>query len=207
MKHKIITIIGNVASGKSTLTKLLTQNLQGIEVPADELFKKNPFFQLAVQDRAKWSFESDLWFLMERVKIAEKYPKLLKKNNVIIDSGLPMSWIYANSRIYKNYYNNDQWLLYKSFFEKLTINTMFPDVIVFLNSDISLLMQRIKQRNREFEVKYFTHEYLNDLQKSILEFIKIIKKKTKIITIDSVRIDMINQQKQLHNLIKKIHEK
>lgn len=50
--HPYITVIGNVASGKSTLTPFLAKALRAKLVKADELYKTNPFFKDAVVDRS-----------------------------------------------------------------------------------------------------------------------------------------------------------
>lgn len=50
-RSKLITIIGNIGVGKSTLTDLLERYLKAKKVPADSLYQVNPFFPLVVGDR------------------------------------------------------------------------------------------------------------------------------------------------------------
>jgi len=181
---KLITVIGNIASGKSTFSELLAKNIPAIRVPADELYKKNPFFSLAVRDRKRWSLTSDLWFLYERVQMAKKFPLYLKKKHVVVDSGIPMSWIYANSRLNNGYYNQHEWSLYQRYYEELTSHLFPSDIIVNIEINEKTAFERIRKRNRLFEIRYFTPSYLKGLKRSIQTFRETVKGKTKIITID-----------------------
>src|SRR3989344_2862847 len=106
-RYKLITIIGNIGVGKSTLTGALEREMPAQRVPADSLFKINPFFPLTLNDRARWSLTSDLWFLYERVKAEREIPGFLKTAHVVVDSGLPMSWVYARSRVGSGYFTHD----------------------------------------------------------------------------------------------------
>lgn len=168
MSHRFITVIGNIASGKSTITRLLAQTLNADLIQADEFYKTNPFFQDAVVDRSRWSLASDIWFLMKRVEMAKQIETLLLSKDVVQDSGLLMSWVYANSRLEAGYMNHNETTLYNLLYENLTKNVPRESLVVFLNLPVPVLQQRIKQRQREFELKYHSPTYLDGLQKSLL---------------------------------------
>lgn len=167
-QHRFITVIGNIASGKSTLTRLLAQSLNAELIQADEFYKTNPFFGDAVVDRSRWSLASDIWFLMKRVEMAKQIESLLESTDVVQDSGLLMSWVYANSRIDAGYMNTNETDLYNMLFSTLTQGTPKENIVIFLNIPVPILKQRILQRNRDFEIKHHSPTYLNGLEKSLL---------------------------------------
>lgn len=204
-KNKFITIIGNIASGKSTLTRLLTKKLKARQIPADSLFRINPFFPLALNDRPRWSLASDLWFFYERLKLERKIPKQLKTNHVIVDSGLPMSFVYARSRLINDYLTQNEWELYKSIHDELLPTAKFPDTIIYLKTPVEMILKRIRRRRRQFELKHYTAKYLQGLEES-LEIVvkKLIKHRVRIINIDTTKIDFIHNQIDLNNLIKQL---
>lgn len=204
-KHKFVTIIGNVGTGKSTLTDLVADAFPASKVPADSLFKINPFFPLAVQDRARWSLTSDMWFLLERVKMTREIPALLKISNVVVDSGLPMSYVYAHSRIGTGYFTNDEWKLYEELYNELFTNECLPDVVVYLHAPAEFLLERIQQRGREFEMKTYTAEYLDVLQHSIGLLVRRLKKHDiLVITIDVTKTDFVGDEQAFKALIEKV---
>ncbi len=171
MQHSAITIIGNTGSGKSTIAAALSQKLGAVLVPADELFKTNPFFQLAVKNRKRWSFASDTWFLLEREKLLQSVTALTAQKLVIIDSGLAMSWVYAYSRITNKYYTTSEWQLYQQLFNKVSAKLSLDSQYIYLRADIDQLLQNIKTRGREFEIDNYSAEYLQDLNQSLETFV------------------------------------
>lgn len=203
-KFKLITIVGNIASGKSTLTNLLSKNIPAIKVSADKFYITNPFFPMSLDDRKRWSFASDLWFLTRRVEMAEKYADLLKHNYVVVDSGIPMSWIYANTRLKQKFYSLHELRLYEKCFNNITSNLINSDVIINLEAEVPFLFESIKKRNRRFEIRYYNVDYLKEIDNSIKKYLTLFKKKSKIINIKRPETDLLYNHDSLMKLIEKI---
>ena len=204
-KNKFITIIGNIASGKSTLTRLLGQRLKAKQIPADSLFRVNPFFPLALNDRSRWSLASDLWFFYERLKLERKIPHQLKSHHVIVDSGLPMSFVYARSRLISGYLTSNEWKLYKAIHDELLPTARFSDLIINLNTPVETILKRIKRRRRQFELRHYTAKYLLGLESSLAMVVKkLIRHKVRLIDIDTTQIDFIHNDNDLQQLVKKV---
>jgi deoxyguanosine kinase len=202
-KVKIITVIGNIGGGKSTLTKHLAHKLKAKLVKADNLYLINPFFPLAVKDRKRWSLASDLWFLKERVKVISKELKT-DTQFVVIDSGIPMSWIYSNSRIKSGHYAKEEWELYQNYYNLLTKIIPPSDILIELTAPSNQLMQRIKKRGREFEKKHFNIPYLESITTSLNEYKKqVLAPTTKLITLNTQMVDL-RKPEHLQALIRSI---
>lgn len=166
------------------------------------MFRVNPFFPLALNDRPRWSLASDLWFFYERLKLEREIPQQLKKHHVIVDSGLPMSFVYARSRLINGYLTQNEWELYKSIHDELLPTASFPDVIIYLKTPIRIILKRIKRRRRKFELKHYTAKYLDGLDESLAIVVKKLKKhKIKIIEVKTDQIDFIHNKVDLNNLI------
>lgn len=204
-KHKQITVIGNVGSGKTTLTKLLAGRLPAKKIPADSLFRINPFFSLALKDRKRWSLASDLWFLYKRLELVRQVPRLLVKSHVIVDSGLLMSFVYTHSRLRDGYFSKDEWELYHSLYKELTVNEKSPDMVIYLQAPVAFLRKRIKERGRKFEIKNHSKDYLNNLNKSLKKVVKELKMQgTKVIAIKADKVDFVKRGIDLMELAGKI---
>lgn len=203
-KNKLITIIGNIASGKSTLTNLLAEYLPAVKLDLDKFYNMSPFFPFALEDRKRWSFTSDLWFLNERVKAAKTYPLLLKINNVIVDSGIPMSFIWAKSKLFYGSLLHTEWSLYKELFKLLTVSIKEADIVIRLSASPTYLFQQIKKRNRSFELKYYDKNYLKNIELSIRDYMKSIYDTKKVIVINREKNDFMHDKKALTQLMKKI---
>lgn len=204
-RNKFITVIGNIAAGKSTLVRLLSKKMPAKEIPADSLFRVNPFFPLALNDRQRWSLASDLWFLYERVKMTRKVPKFLNKGHVVVDSGLPMSYVYAKSRQLDGYLREVEWRLYQELHDEIVNGIQRSDKVVYLKAPIELILKRIKKRNRKFELKHYKAKYLQGLAMSLQAVVgQLTKSKIQVIPVDVTRIDFVNEEQDLESLIKDI---
>ena len=65
--HRLITIIGPIASGKTTASQLLARALDIPLLDAD-LFETNPFLPSYIEDNARWAFTTELFFTTRRIK-------------------------------------------------------------------------------------------------------------------------------------------
>jgi deoxyguanosine kinase len=206
---KLIVIIGNVGSGKTTLTNSLAKALKARIIQADSLYKTNPFFPLTVKDRKRWSLASDLWFLLGRAKLMKKINRL-KSRYVVVDSGMPMSWIYSHSRIKNCFFSKDEWELYESLSQKINDDLPKIDILIELTGSIDFLMNEIKKRGREYELKYFNREYIASLAYSIKYCVRKYKKEgIKVITVNREKHDLTNTvefSSLLNKIQKNIHE-
>ncbi len=201
-KYKFITVIGNIAAGKSTLVELLSEKMPAREVPADSLFRINPFFPLALTDRVRWSLASDLWFLYERVKMTRDIPEQVKRNHVVVDSGLPMSFVYARSRLVHGYLTDDEWELYKAIHDEIIPKTRFPDKVIYLKAPIDMILERIKKRDRKFELKHYNRKYLKGLAIGLGLVVKKLEvNKVKIVPVDVAKVDFVKNEADLQGLI------
>jgi deoxyadenosine/deoxycytidine kinase len=174
--HSLTVIIGNVATGKSVLTRQLAKTTGARPIMADELFKKNPFFQLAVKDRVRWSFVSDTWFLQARYEFMQKIAKMLEKESLIIDSGIYMSYVYAYSKLQMKYFSPDELQLYLKMCAFYFTQVVRPDRVVLLSAPITTSLERIHARGREFEKKFHSKEYLESIEFGLRKLEALLKK-------------------------------
>lgn len=174
-KYPLITVIGNVGSGKSTVSKFLAKSFNAHLVSADELYKTNPFFQDTIVDRSRWSLASDLWFLLKRIELTEQLQTKLHTRSVIQDSGLLMSWVYANSRLNQGYMNRKEQEIYTMVSDKLTTKIPQESLIIYLDLPIQTLLKRIRKRGRNFEIKFHTQLYLSALETSLKRLVIRLK--------------------------------
>lgn len=200
--NKLIVIVGGPGSGKSTLSKMISTQIGATHVDADECYKINPFFQKAVKDRRRWSLTSDMWFLLKRFELHKDTYTLLQNSHVVVDSGIPMSLVYAHSRLEAGTFDQDEWELYQHFHATLNEKEVNPHAIVYLKASPKFLRSRIEERGRDFEVKNHTLEYLTSLANSTEAVCSIYKQmRVPIVTIDVEKTNFIGNEQALHTFI------
>jgi deoxyadenosine/deoxycytidine kinase len=169
--NNFITIIGNVAAGKTTMAEFLAKTLPGYLESADDLYKTNPFFNESVTDLSRWSLASDVWFLIKRLEMAKELETVLKDQPVVQDSGLLMSWVYANSRVGLQNRSVEQTGIYNNLYATLTSTLPKESLVIYLSLPITVLQQRIFDRRRDFEIKFHTDSYLTTIEDTLHQLV------------------------------------
>ena len=116
--YKSVTIIGPIASGKTTASQLLSHEL-GLPLLDADLFEQNPFLPNYIEDNSRWSFATELFFTISRIKKLTKLKSMLAKSPVIVDSGLVMSHqVYTKNHLVQGTMTAAEW----EFFNKIANN-------------------------------------------------------------------------------------
>lgn len=154
--HRYIAIDGPIGAGKTTLVKMLAEDLggQAIFEPAE----KNPFLGDFYKDRAKNAFKTQLFFLLNRyqqqVELAQQD---LFSNLTVCDYTFAKDLIFAQVNL-----SPDEMNLYEMIYKLLDARLPKPDFVIYMQANPKVLMERIKMRGAAYE-KGITEEYLEQL--------------------------------------------
>lgn len=169
-KNLHIAVIGGIAAGKTTATQVLADGL-GAE-PILELFEENPFLPLFTQDKSRWSFATQLFFVRDRLRQLTKIKKLLQKSSVIVDAGMLMNTeVYTKNQLIQGYMTAAEWQFYLDLVTDLKKDYVEPDLVVYLKCTPETLLKRIRARRREFE-KHYDVTYLAQLVDRLEELVE-----------------------------------
>lgn len=172
MKQKtLITIIGNVASGKSTLTRLLADHLSIEKLEADDLFQtQNPLAELFLADMKRWGFTNEIWMTYHRANLIAGNVTRSANANTIIDSGLFMNWVYAYSHFTSGIFTSHEWDLYQKIYDISEKNfSGYSQVVISLHYPFPVLLKRINKRGRDYELRQYKRTYLRQLDAGITD--------------------------------------
>ena len=151
-----IAIAGNIGSGKTTLTEILTKRY-GAKAYYENL--ANPYISDFYEDMGRWSFHLQLWFLGSRIQqtlemLADGSENIVQDRTIYEDAHIFANNLHAMglmaSRDFDTYmkmFNIEQDLLPK------------PDVLIYLKASVPTLISQIKMRGREYE-QNIDEEYL-----------------------------------------------
>lgn len=168
-KNLHIAVIGGIAAGKTTATQVLAEGLKA--EPILELFEENPFLPLFTQNKSRWSFATQLFFVRDRLRQASKIKKLLKKSTVIVDAGMLMNTeVYTKNQLIQGYMTATEWQFYLDLVNDLKKDYVEPDLVVYLKCAPETLLKRIRARRREFE-RHYDVTYLAQLVDRLEELV------------------------------------
>jgi deoxyadenosine/deoxycytidine kinase/NTP pyrophosphatase (non-canonical NTP hydrolase) len=137
-----IAIEGVIGVGKTTLARYLQQALNASLLI--EVFEENPFLARFYQDRARYAFQTQVFFLLSRYHQQRRLHQMLRP--------LVSDYIFAKDHLFARQNLADAELAtYESVYEALAENIPQPTLIVYLRADTSVLMARIAARDRPYE--------------------------------------------------------
>ena len=155
-KKKFIVVEGPIGVGKTTLATKLAHTLNSKLLL--ENFSNNPFLKNFYKDIKRYALPTQLCFLLQRFnEFTDKKYNEIFDNSLISDYFLDKDKLFAEITL-----ANDELILYKRIFKELNIKTPKPDLIIYLQADSSVLINRIKSRKISFE-QDITEKYLQSV--------------------------------------------
>ena len=201
MKSKFIAIEGNIGAGKTSLANKIAKDYNSELIL--ESFSNNPFLPKFYKDPEKYAFSLELFFMSERYHQLKKiWSGDLFFSNKISDYFFMKSKIFAKTTL-----KDDELFLFEKLFEIMLSSLPYPDLLVYIHSDIKRLQENIHLRGRKFELN-IDDSYLEALQNNYFDYLKK-QKKSSVLILDVTRVDFVNDNKvyeKIKNLISEKHQ-
>ena len=196
--HRYIVVEGPIGVGKSSLTNILAERYRARRVM--EVVEENPFLSSFYEDREKYAFQTQMFFLLSRFKQQQALFQQDLFNAVTVSD-----YLFAKDRIFAHLtLDPNELSLYERVFEALGPRVTKPDLVIYLQARLDVLLGRIKKRGREFERK-FDATYLEDLCTSYNEFF-FHYADTPLLVVNTSDIDFVNNPDDLENLLSVIRQ-
>jgi len=143
-----LAIAGNIGSGKTTLTKLMSKHL-GMK-PHFEDVDNNPYLHSFYEDMQRWSFNLQVYFLNSRfrqvVEIRKSGQNIIQDRTIYEDAH-----IFAPNLHSMNLMSSRDFENYSALFELMSSFIDPPDLLIYLRASVSTLVEQIQSRGREYE--------------------------------------------------------
>ncbi len=160
---RFIAVEGCIGVGKTTLARNLA-NLFNYETLLEQA-QENPFLERFYRDPKATALPTQLFFLFQRANQLQQ----LKQNDLfepvrVADFLMDKDELFARVTL-----DQDEYAIYQQVFDKLTIDAPRPDLVIYLQAPVDVLVDRIRQRGIAAE-QYITREYLSSLNDAYTEF-------------------------------------
>lgn len=183
MNHKYVAIEGVIGVGKTTLARLLRPHFEASVLL--EVFEENPFLAEFYQDRARYAFQTQIFFLLSRYHQQHKaVPEALRRGNLISDYTFAKDELFAWLNL-----KDDELAMYGRVHAALAEKIPKPDLIVYLHADHDVIMRRIALRDRPYE-RDMDPEYIRELASAYHAWLSNLQEMP-VLTVDTSELDFL----------------
>jgi deoxyadenosine/deoxycytidine kinase len=194
-----IAVSGNIGSGKTTLTGLLSKHYgwQAHFEDADD----NPYINDFYAEMQRWSFNMQIYFLNNRfnqvLEIREGKNAVIQDRTIYEDA-----YIFAPNLHSMGLMTTRDFETYFSLFNLLDRFVQPPDLLVYLRASVPRLVSQIQNRGREYE-EAIRLDYLKRLNERYEAWISTYDK-GKLLIIDVDNNNFRDDPEDLGEIIRKI---
>lgn len=194
-----IAVAGNIGSGKTTLTTLLSKHYKW-EAHFEDV-DDNPYLNDFYDDMHRWSFNLQVYFLNSRFsQILEirKSPKTVIQDRTIYED----AHIFAPNLHSMGLMSSRDFESYFTLFNLMSSLVQPPDLLIYLQASVPKLVEQIQKRGREYEAS-IRLDYLKSLNERYEAWISSYNL-SKILIVDVDNNDFTNNPQDLSRIIDQI---
>ncbi len=195
-KFPYIVVEGPIGSGKTTLARLLADkfSVQLLSEKAED----NPFLSRFYQDAQRYALPTQLFFLFQRSRqIADMSQRDMFSAPTVADFFLEKDPLFARLNL-----DDEEYALYHQIYTHLQLKSPKPDLVIYLQTPIDELAERIEERNISYEQE-IPLEYIERLADAYSEFFHTYDT-SPVLIVNNEKLNIIKDESALNLLVDRI---
>jgi deoxyadenosine/deoxycytidine kinase len=195
-ESRYIAVEGVIGVGKSTLAKMLAEELKA-ELLLDDAMN-NPFLVDFYKNPKRYAFSAQLYFLLTRYQQQQSLMAYdLFAQRIIADYSFARDRIFASVNL-----SPREAALYEKIIPLLNSSIPKPDLTIYLQASTPVLQERIRKRNYTFE-RSIDADYIQQLNESFNYFF-FHYEETPLLVVKTDDIDFVENRSDFENLVELI---
>lgn len=161
--HRFVVVEGPIGVGKTSLARRLARSF-GSELILEQA-DENPFLERFYRNPKSAALQTQLFFLFQRTRQLENI-----RQHDLFDTVRVADYLIDKDKLFGRLtLDEEEFALYDQIYERLAMDTPVPDLVVYLQAPVDVLLERIARRGIRYE-QQIEREYLEKLQEAYARF-------------------------------------
>lgn len=194
--HRYIVVEGPIGVGKTSLAKRLAKSF-GSELILEQA-DENPFLERFYKQPRAAALPTQLFFLFQRARQLEEL-----KQHDLFESVRVADYLLDKDRLFARLtLDDEEYSLYEQVYAKLAIDAPAPDLVVYLQAPIDVLLERIARRGIVYEQQIERH-YLERLTEAYARFFHEYST-SPLLIVNAAQVDFVSNQQDYQQLFAEV---
>ena len=195
-RYRYIVVEGPIGVGKTSLATRLSERLNAETILEEP--DANPFLPSFYRDMRRHALSTQLFFLFQRIdQVAELKQRDLFDRLTVADFLLEKDSLFARLTL-----DDAEFQLYTQIYEHVKLQAPRPDLVIYLEAPVDLLMERIQRRGLKME-RGISEDYLRRLADSYTQFFYQYDT-APLLIVNSTNLNFVDQPKDFELLLEHI---
>jgi deoxyadenosine/deoxycytidine kinase len=191
--HRFIAVEGPIGVGKTSLARRLATSLSAQAVLEEAA--ENPFLERFYKNPRAGALPAQLYFLLQRAQQLAA----LKQADLFVPVRVA-DYLLEKDRLFARVTLDDaEYALYEQLYARLDIQIPKPDLVVYLQAPVDVLLERIVRRGVAYE-QYIDRGYLERLNEAYARFFHEFDA-APLLIVNAASIDPISNQHDYDELL------
>lgn len=194
--HRYVVVEGPIGVGKTSLARRLAASF-GSDLVLEQ-GEENPFLERFYRNPRAAAFQTQLYFLFQRARQLQDLRQQDMFQRVrVADYLLDKDRLFARLTL-----DDEEYGLYEQVYARLAIDAPVPDLVVYLQAPVDVLLERIARRGIGYE-QAIERRYLERLAESYARFF-LEYAAAPVLTVNATDIDPVGNERDYDVLLAEI---
>lgn len=194
--HRYVVVEGPIGVGKTSLARRLARSF-GSELVLEQ-DAENPFLERFYRNPRAAAFQTQLYFLFQRARQMQDLRQAdLFETVRVADYVLEKDRLFARLTL-----DEEEYALYQQVYAKFAIDAPVPDLVVYLQAPVDVLLERIGRRGIAYE-QSIERRYLERLVEAYARFF-LEYDKAPVLIVNTADIDHVGNEQDYAVLLREI---
>lgn len=196
--HRFAVVEGPIGVGKTSLAERLAHSFGGELIL--EQSGENPFLERFYRNPRAAAFPTQLYFLFQRTRQLQQISQ-----RDLFDTVRVADYLLEKDRLFARVtLDDEEYALYEQVYARLAIDAPTPDLVVYLQAPVDVLMERIARRGIPYE-QSIEHSYLERIVEAYARFF-LHYDAAPLLIVNAAGIDPIGKEADYELLLREIQQ-